>query len=1030
MTVHYKGLTNFITDIREATTKEEEVARVEKELTNCRSAFFDSKSMTDYDKKKYVLKLMYITIMGYDLDFGHMQALELIGSSVFQDKQIGYLALGTMINEQSEVLRLVGQSLLSDLTHKREVINCLALTFIGNYANADIAETLANNVSKILMNPRSNTYLLKKSSLCLLRCFKKNPDVVPVDQWVDRIETLLQHTDAGVLTAVVSLLQGFAMSSPMTFEPLVAVVCRLANKVIIQKAVTGDYMYDHIPAPWLLVKCFQFLQLYPPVSSAQGKTDILAVMKRIINTENKNFVAIDPRTRSIQRHNAMLAVLFESINLLVKHKYDFALVQRAIQHIRAFLLLSDPDLRYLSLEAVKGLCPLDPTTTGDDLQFVLQIEKALVHPDISLRRRALDVLFELCSDNNSDTIVPRLLEYLEVAEIELHEELVLKIAILSEKYPVDMQWFIDVILRLVQVAGDSMPQEIWYRTVQIISSHPRMQHYAVSTALRVISQSSLPEMAVQMCGYIIGEYHTLIGKEQSSIKQILTRMSAFLSSSASPRTKGILITAVSKIASTSSGSDRERADEILKRFRDHLNEDMQERACESLTVLHKSSKDIAAIFQKMPPFPVRQSILLRDLKKKTIDSSGLAGFESKQLEGVTLDEDDDDAQDGEEEELEEGKSTTNAFGPSASKAPQSKDPFSDNADQAQPQQSQPQQTQQAPAPQAQEQDELINFGAMGLGQTPTSSPPASSGSSAMDDLMASLGFGSTAATSPQQAAKPQSASTDLMSIFGMGSSSAPSKPQPSPLFNQLILMPSGKLYEDQYMTITCQYQFLKNEGRVMLTFTNKTTALLSGFQPSVQSPPGLACTPPTIANTIQGGQSVHYGLVFTCQEPFAGVPVLTIQYLVGLNTQKALLNIPAPAFMFMTQVSPPRDPFIALWNASSAAPGGLTSATFLPASGPLNQNNLQKIVSFLETQGHMARLNGYDPSPQCLCFAGLVQTAAGTGQETNVLMMKVAAAQPQQLQNTQGMVTVTACSANSKLVESVEEFIFPVIKSM
>ncbi|KAK2943762.1 hypothetical protein BLNAU_21300 [Blattamonas nauphoetae] len=145
-----------------------------------------------------------------------------------------------------------------------------------------------------------------------------------------------------------------------------------------------------------LQRHYKFHHRYP-VSSAQGKTDILAVMKRIINTENKSFVAIDPRTRSIQRHNAMLAVLFESINLLVKHKYDFALVQRAIQHIRAFLLLSDPDLRYLSLEAVKGLCPLDPTTTGDDLQFVLQVEKALVHPEISLRRRALDVLFELCS---------------------------------------------------------------------------------------------------------------------------------------------------------------------------------------------------------------------------------------------------------------------------------------------------------------------------------------------------------------------------------------------------------------------------------------------------------------------------------------------------------------------------------------------------------------------------------------------------------------------------------------------------------
>lgn len=44
--------------------------------------------MSGYDKKKYVCKLLYMYILGWDIDFGHMEAVNLISSSKYSEKQI------------------------------------------------------------------------------------------------------------------------------------------------------------------------------------------------------------------------------------------------------------------------------------------------------------------------------------------------------------------------------------------------------------------------------------------------------------------------------------------------------------------------------------------------------------------------------------------------------------------------------------------------------------------------------------------------------------------------------------------------------------------------------------------------------------------------------------------------------------------------------------------------------------------------------------------------------------------------------
>lgn len=50
--------------------------------------FFFQQGLTPYEKKKYVWKMLYIYMLGYDVDFGHMEAVSLISAPKYPEKQV------------------------------------------------------------------------------------------------------------------------------------------------------------------------------------------------------------------------------------------------------------------------------------------------------------------------------------------------------------------------------------------------------------------------------------------------------------------------------------------------------------------------------------------------------------------------------------------------------------------------------------------------------------------------------------------------------------------------------------------------------------------------------------------------------------------------------------------------------------------------------------------------------------------------------------------------------------------------------
>jgi len=57
-----------------------------------------------------------------------------------------------------------------------------------------------------------------------------------------------------------------------------------------------------------------------------------------------------------------------------------------------------------------------------------------------VRRQALDLLFAMCDHSNAKEIVEELTTSLATADVAIREEMVLKIAILAERYATDLRW--------------------------------------------------------------------------------------------------------------------------------------------------------------------------------------------------------------------------------------------------------------------------------------------------------------------------------------------------------------------------------------------------------------------------------------------------------------------------------------------------------------------------------------------------------------------------------------------------------------
>lgn len=229
---------------------------------------------------------------------------------------------------------------------------------------------------------------------------------------------------------------------------------------------------------------------------ASDDQTIRTILHQVLQTIMNN--CAEP-SRNIQHNNAQHAVLFEAISLAIHLDTNSPLVGNAALLLARFISSKETNVRYLGLDTLAHLA-----ARADSLEAIKKHQDTIIlslrDKDISVRRRALDLLYSMCDTDNSELVVGELLRYLRVADYALREEMVLKIAILTEKYATSYKWYVDTILQLISTAGEHVGDEVWYRVVQIVTNTEDLQQYAAKVVFEHLKTPSTHESLVKVGG--------------------------------------------------------------------------------------------------------------------------------------------------------------------------------------------------------------------------------------------------------------------------------------------------------------------------------------------------------------------------------------------------------------------------------------------------------------------------------------------------------------------------------------------------
>nr|CAG4636772.1 EOG090X0109 [Ceriodaphnia reticulata]SVE72767.1 EOG090X0109 [Ceriodaphnia reticulata] len=609
-----RGLAVFISDIRNCKSKEAEIKRINKELANIRSKFKGDKTLDGYQKKKYVCKLLFIFLLGHDIDFGHMEAVNLLSSNKYTEKQIGYLFISVLVNTNSDLIRLIIQSIKNDLASRNPIHVNLALQCIANIGSKEMAETFGTEIPKLLVSGDTMDVVKQSAALCLLRLLRTCPEVIPSGEWTSRIIHLLNDQHLGVVTAAASLIEALVKRNTDEYKGCVSLaVSRLSRIVTASYTDLQDYTYYFVPAPWLSVKLLRLLQNYPPPEDAGVRGRLTECLETILNKAQE-----PPKSKKVQHSNAKNAVLFEAISLIIHADSDATLLVRGCNQLGQFLSHRETNLRYLALES---LCLLATSEFSHDSVKKHQetvINALKTERDVSVRQRAVDLLYAMCDKSNAEEIVQEMLNYLETADYSIREEMVLKVAILAEKYATDYTWYVDVILNLIRIAGDYVSDEVWFRVIQIVINRDDVQGYAAKTVFEALQAPACHENMVKVGSYVLGEFGNLIAGDQRSSPAVQFQLLHSKYHLCSANTRALLLTTYVKFVNLFPEikhliQDVFKADNNLR----SADAELQQRASEYLQLSIVASTDVlATVLEEMPPFPERESSILAILKKK------------------------------------------------------------------------------------------------------------------------------------------------------------------------------------------------------------------------------------------------------------------------------------------------------------------------------------------------------------------------------------------------------------------------------
>ncbi|KAM5479460.1 clathrin associated protein complex large subunit [Microsporum canis] len=619
------SLKQFIRNVRASKTIADERAVIQKESAAIRASFREDSTDSGV-RRNNVAKLLYLFTLGERTHFGQIECLKLLASPRFADKRLGYLGTMLLLDENQEVLTLVTNSLKNDLNHSNQYVVGLALCTLGNIASVEMSRDLFPEIESLIST--ANPYIRRKAALCAMRICRKVPDLQ--EHFIDKAKNLLVDRNHGVLLSGLTLAIEFCEYDENEgtgevidkFRPMAAGLVRTL-KGLTSSGYAPEHDVSGITDPFLQVKILRFLGVLGRGDAATSEliNDILAQVAT--NTESSK--------------NVGNSILYEAVLTILDIEADSGLRVLGVNILGKFLSNKDNNIRYVALNTLVKVVAVEPNAVQRHRNTILE---CLRDPDISIRRRALDLSFTLINEGNIRVLVRELLAFLEVADNEFKSSMTTQIGIAANKFAPNPRWHVDTMLRVLKLAGNYVKEQIISSFVRLIATTPDLQTYSVQKLYAALKEDISQEGLTVAASWVIGEFGDALLRggqyeEEELVKEVKDSdiidlfMNILNSTYATPIVTEYITTASMKLSTRiSDPAQIERIRRFLKTKTADLSEEIQQRAVE-YSNLFGYDQIRQGVLERMPPPEIReeqrvlgevmnkrQSRLLKDKSKK------------------------------------------------------------------------------------------------------------------------------------------------------------------------------------------------------------------------------------------------------------------------------------------------------------------------------------------------------------------------------------------------------------------------------
>ncbi|CAG9538502.1 unnamed protein product [Cercopithifilaria johnstoni] len=456
-------------------------------------------------KANAIEKLAYLQMMGYDMSWASFNIIEVMASTKFTEKRIGYMAASQCFHDGTDVLMLTTNLIRKDLHSAIMYETGVALGAFSCFVTLDLARDLTNDVVNLLSSSRP--YVRKRCVLLLYKIFLKYPD--SLRPTFPRLKEKLEDADPGVQSAAVNVICELARKNPKNYLTLAPVFFKLMT--------TSSNN-------WMLIKIIKLFGALVPLEPRLGKK------------------LLEPLTNLINSTSAM-SLLYECINTVIAVLISIssgvpgdhtASIQLCVQKLGVLIEDSDQNLKYLGLLAMGKILQTHPKAVQAHKDIVL---RCLDDKDESIRLRALDLLYGMVSKRNIMEIVRKLMDHVDAAEGSYYRDELLSriIAICSYnnyQYITNFEWYISVLVELTKVEGTKHGTMIAEQMLDVSVRVQSIRHFSVSQMALLVENAHLllagsAQHRSNMCevllaaAWICGEYCEHLCNAQGVLEAML-----------------------------------------------------------------------------------------------------------------------------------------------------------------------------------------------------------------------------------------------------------------------------------------------------------------------------------------------------------------------------------------------------------------------------------------------------------------------------------------------------------------------------